>query len=148
MSRTLFKWFLSNIQRRQVKIYITYACFTNSSPSTNLIIKSTFVVGFYPSTLFLVFQVSVKGWKGNFSFKSQKSVFKKKKQKWPFFQFLFLILLFHLCRPIIFSINKFVSEFHWLFQKIKEIITNFVFFGNFVLKIFAHSIKVRLKAFS
>ena len=52
---------------------------------TNLIITPSFVVGFYSSTLFLVFQVSTKGWKGNFSFKSQKLVFKDKKHKRPFF---------------------------------------------------------------
>ena len=56
------------------------------SPMTNLMITSSFVVGFYSSTLFLVFQVSIKGWKGNFSFKSQKLVFKeKKKHKRRFF---------------------------------------------------------------
>ena len=52
---------------------------------TNLIITSSFVVGFYSSVLFLVFQVSLKGWKVNFSFKSQKVVFKDKKHNWPFF---------------------------------------------------------------
>ena len=54
------------------------------SQMTNLIITSSFVVGFYSSTLFLVFQVSIKGWKGNFSFKSLKMVFKEKKHKSPF----------------------------------------------------------------
>ena len=37
---------------------------------TNLITSSSFVVGFYSSTLLLVFQVSIKSWKGNFRFKS------------------------------------------------------------------------------
>ena len=49
------------------------------SSITNLIKASSFVLGFYFSKLFLVFQVSVKGWKGNFSFKSQKLVFTEKK---------------------------------------------------------------------
>ena len=52
---------------------------------TNLILTSSSVVGFYSSTLFLVYQVSIKNWKGNFSFKSRKLVLKKKKHKWPFF---------------------------------------------------------------
>ena len=47
------------------------------SPVTNLILTSSFVVGFYSSTL-SSFSVSIKGWKGNFSFKSQKLVFKEK----------------------------------------------------------------------
>ena len=55
------------------------------NPVTNLIITFSFVVGFYSPTLFLVFQVSIKGWKGNFSYKSQKVVFKEKKHKWLFF---------------------------------------------------------------
>ena len=54
-------------------------------------------------------------------------------------QFLLIILLFHVCRPIILTIKKFFPEFHRLFPKFKEIITNVVFFGNFLLKIFAHS---------
>ena len=98
---------------------------------TNLIMTSSSVIGFYFSTLFLVFQVSIKGWKGNFSFKSQKLVFFKKSTNDHFSQFLHLILLFHVCRPIILTINKFFLEFYWLFQKFKEIITNVGFFGNF-----------------
>ena len=117
------------------------------SPMTNLIRTSSFVVGFYFSTLLLVFQVSRKGWKGNFSFKSQKLVFKEKSTNDHFSQFLLLILLFHVCRPIILIIKKFFLEFHCLFQKFKEIIRNVVFFGNFVLKIFSHSKKSILKSF-
>ena len=30
--------------------------------------------------------------------------------------------------------RNFFLEFHWLFEKFKEIITNVAFFGNFVLK--------------
>ena len=56
-------------------------------------------------------------------------------------QFLLLILLFHVCRPIILIIGKFFLQFHWLFQKFKEVITNVRFFENFVLEIFAHSKK-------
>ena len=55
------------------------------SPITNFIINSSCVVELYSSTRFLVFQVSVKGWKNKFSFNSQKLVFKEKRQKWPFF---------------------------------------------------------------
>ena len=57
----------------------------NGTNLTNLILTSSFLVGFCSSTVFLVFQVSIKGWKGTFSFKSQKLVFKVKKHKWPFF---------------------------------------------------------------
>ena len=55
------------------------------SPVTNLNITPSSVVRSYSSTLFLVFQVSIRGWKSKFNFKSQKFVFKEKKHKWPFF---------------------------------------------------------------
>ena len=56
------------------------------SPMSNFTIASSFVVGFTTSILPLVSWVSIKGWKGNFSFKSQKLVFKeKKKHKRRFF---------------------------------------------------------------
>ena len=108
---------------------------------TNLIITSSLEIGFYSSALFLVFQVSIKSWKGNFSCKSQKLIFKDKKYKWPFFSIFTPNLLLQVCRPIILTVNKFFLEFHWLFRKFKEIITNVVFFGSFVSKIFAHSKK-------
>ena len=100
------------------------------SGMTNLIITCSFVVVFCSPALFLVFQVSMKGWKGNFSFTLQKLVFKEKNfsQFWP------LILPFHVCRSIILTLKNFFLEFHWSFPKFKEIITNVVFFGNFVLK--------------
>ena len=114
------------------------------SPVTNLIITFSFVVGFYSPTLFLVFQVSIKSWKGNFSFNHKKWFSKRKNTNEYFSQFLLLILLFYVCRPIIHTIKKFFPEFHWLFQKLKEIITNVVFFENFVFKVFAHSKKVSI----
>ena len=43
-------------------------------------------------------------------------------------------MLFHVCRPIILTVKKFFLEFHWLFQKFKEIITNVVFFRKFCFK--------------
>ena len=103
---------------------------------TNLIITSSFVVGFYSSTLFLVFQVLIKGCKGNFSFKLQKLVFQREKNiNDHFSHFLLLFLLFYVYRPIILTIDKFFLEFHWLFKKIKEIIANVIFwkfrFENF-----------------
>ena len=103
---------------------------------TNLIITSLFVVGFYSSTLFLVFQVLIKGCKGNFSFKLQKLIFQREKNRNDHFSHFFLLfLLFHVYRPIILTIDKFFLEFHWLFKKFKEIITNFIFwkfrFENF-----------------
>ena len=112
------------------------------SPMTNLIIKSSFEVGFYSSALFLVFQVSIKGWKGNFSFKLQKLFFKEKKHKWPFSSIFtpnFTVSCMKTNHTAIFPIKAFFLEFDWLFPKWKEIITNVVFFGNFILKIFAHS---------
>ena len=108
------------------------------SRMTNLIITCSFVVVFCSTALFLVFQVSMKGWKGNFSFTSQKLVFKEKRHKWPFFSILtpnFTVS----CIQINHTLKNFFLEFHWSFPKFKEIITNVVFFGNFVLKIFAHS---------
>ena len=79
---------------------------------TNLIITSSFVVGFYSSALFLVFQVPVKGWEGNFSFKSKnKNWFSKRKNTIDRFpQFLLLTLLFHVCRPIILTIKNFLTK--------------------------------------
>ena len=91
------------------------------SPMTNLIIMSSFMVGFYSSALFLVFQVSIKGWKHNFGFKSQKLLFKGRKHKDYFSQFVPLILLFHLCRPIILTINKFSWNFDNYFKNLRKL---------------------------
>ena len=57
---------------------------------TNLIIKSSFVVGFFSLTLFLVFQVSINSWKGNFVLKSQiirKIGFQREKIQMTIFTF-------------------------------------------------------------
>ena len=83
---------------------------------TNLIITYSLVVEFHSSAMFS----------------------KRKNTNDRFSQLLVLILLFHVCRPIIFTTKKFFPEFHSLFQNFKEIITNAVFFGNFALNIFAH----------
>lgn len=105
---------------------------------TNLIVSSSFLAGFYPSTLFLVFQVSDMGCKGNFSLKSQKLVFKDKKHKWPFFS----IFTPNLTVSCIQTNHVHYKEiFPRLFPKFNEISTNIVLLGNFVLKSFAHSKK-------
>ena len=135
----LFIWFRTNIQWRKVKIYITCARFTNLSRMTNLIITSSFVVGLLSSALFLFSCVSINGWNGNFSFKSEKLLLKEK-NNYDYFS------RFYVCRPIILTINKFFLEFHWLFQKFKEIITNVVYFVNLFWKFLLTQKRVSLNA--
>lgn len=101
---------------------------------TNLIITSSFVVVVYSWALFLVFQVSIKGWKCNFSFKSWKLVFNEKKHKWSSFSIFIPNFTVWCMQTIIITINVFL-QLNWLFQKFKKIITNVVFFGKFVLKV-------------
>ena len=105
------------------------------SRMTNLIITCSFVVVCCYPALFLVFQVSVKGWKGNLVLHYRNWFSKRKDTNDHFSQFWLLILPFHVCRSIILTLKNFFLEFHWSFPKFKEIVKNVVFFGNFVLKI-------------
>ena len=146
MGRTLFIWFVTNIQQRKVKIYVT--CFTNFKRMTNLIITPSFAVGFYSSTLFLVFRVSIKVWNGNFSFKSQKLVFKERKHKWPFFSIFSAYLTVSYVKTNHFTTKKYFLEFSSLFENLRKLSQMLCFleisfgsFGNFILEVFAYSKK-------
>ena len=106
------------------------------SPMTNMIITSSFVVGSYSLAMFLVFQVSIKVWKGDFSFKSEQLIFKEKKHKWPFFS-IFTPNFTVSCMQTNHTHHK--EIFPGISLIISKIITNVGFFGNFLLKIFARS---------